>query len=515
MSTEVRTRFAPSPTGYMHLGNLRTALYTYLWARRNGGKFILRIEDTDQEREVKGAVDVIYNSMKTAGLIHDEGPDVGGPCGPYIQSERKNLYLPYAKELVEKGGAYYCFCTKERLDEERAKAEAKGETFKYDKHCLHLSKEEVEARIAAGEPYVIRQNIPTEGKASFDDVIYGHVEVDCDTLDDNVLIKADGLPTYNFANVIDDHLMGITHVMRGNEYLSSAPKYNLLYEAFGWTPPLYVHLTPVMVEGTLRDKKTGVYTMETDEKGNVVLDENGEPKKAIVKRKMSKSQGDPSFEDLLAEGYLVEAIINYLVLLGWSPRGEREFYTLKELEEIFDLEGLSKSPSFFDYGKMKWFNAEYIRKLTPEQFEEKATPWLAKVLDPAKFDFKRICELTQARTEVFSQLPGMVDFLAEMPELDMALFANKKSKSTPETSKAALEFIRPILAGITDWTEANLHDVVMEAIPQSGMKNATVLWPLRIAITGRAATPGGAFEMAYLLGKDETMKRLDVAMARL
>ena len=515
MPTEVRTRFAPSPTGYMHLGNLRTALYTYLWARRNGGKFILRIEDTDQEREVKGAVDVIYNSMKTAGLIHDEGPDVGGPCGPYIQSERKNLYLPYAKKLVEKGGAYYCFCTKERLDEERAKAEAKGETFKYDKHCLHLSKEEVEARIASGEPYVIRQNIPTEGKASFDDVIYGHVEVDCDTLDDNVLIKADGLPTYNFANVIDDHLMGITHVMRGNEYLSSAPKYNLLYEAFGWTPPLYVHLTPVMVEGTLRDKKTGVYTMETDEKGNVVLDENGEPKKAIVKRKMSKSQGDPSFEDLMAEGYLVEAIINYLVLLGWSPRGEREFYTLKELEGIFDLEGLSKSPSFFDYGKMKWFNAEYIRKLTPEQFEEKATPWLARVLDPARFDFKRICELTQARTEVFSQLPGMVDFLAEMPELDMALFANKKSKSTPETSKAALEFIRPILAGITDWTEANLHDVVMEAIPQSGMKNATVLWPLRIAITGRAATPGGAFEMAYLLGRDETMKRLDAAMAKL
>ena len=339
--------------------------------------------------------------------------------------------------------------------------------------------------------------------------------MDCDTLDDNVLIKADGLPTYNFANVIDDHLMGITHVMRGNEYLSSAPKYNLLYEAFGWTPPLYVHLTPVMVEGTLRDKKTGVYTMETDEKGNVVLDENGEPKKAIVKRKMSKSQGDPSFEDLMAEGYLVEAIINYLVLLGWSPRGEREFYTLKELDGIFDLEGLSKSPSFFDYGKMKWFNAEYIRKLTPEQFEEKATPWLARVLDPARFDFKRICELTQARTEVFSQLPGMVDFLAEMPELDMALFTNKKSKSTPETSKTALEFVRPILEGIAYWTEANLHDTVMAAIPQTGMKNAAVLWPLRIAITGRAATPGGAFEMAYLLGKDETMKRLDAAMARL
>ncbi|MBQ7886766.1 MAG: glutamate--tRNA ligase [Clostridia bacterium] len=515
MSNEVRTRFAPSPTGYMHLGNLRTALYTYLWARRNGGKFILRIEDTDQEREVKGAVDVIYNSMKTAGLIHDEGPDVGGPCGPYIQSERKNMYLPYAKELVEKGGAYYCFCTKERLDEERARAEAKGETFKYDKHCLHLSKEEIEAKIAAGEPYVIRQNVPTTGKAGFDDVIYGHVEVDCDTLDDNVLIKADGLPTYNFANVIDDHTMGITHVMRGNEYLSSAPKYNLLYEAFGWAPPTYVHLTPVMVEGTLRDKKTGVYTYELDDQGNVVLDENGEPKKAIVKRKMSKSQGDPSFEDLMAEGYLVEAIINYLVLLGWSPRGEREFYSLKELEEIFDLEGLSKSPSFFDYGKMKWFNAEYIRKLTPEQFEQKATPWLAKALDPKKFDFKRICELLQARTEIFSQLPDMVDFLAEMPELDVNMFVNKKSKSTLETAKTALEFVKPILESISDWSEATLHDVIMEAIPQTGMKNATVLWPLRIAVTGKQATPGGAFEMLYLLGKDEAMKRLNDAMAKL
>jgi len=309
--------------------------------------------------------------------------------------------------------------------------------------------------------------------------------------------------------------MGITHVMRGNEYLSSAPKYNLLYEAFGWTPPTYVHLTPVMVEGTIRDKKTGVYTMETDENGNLVLDENGEPKKAIVKRKMSKSQGDPSFEDLMAEGYLVEAIINYLVLLGWSPRGEREFYSLKELEEIFDLEGLSKSPSFFDYGKMRWFNAEYIRKLTPEQFAEKATPWLSKVLDPAKFDLKRTCELLQARTEVFSQLPGMVDFLAEMPELDVNMFVNKKSKSTLETAKTALEFVKPILEEIDEWTEVKLHDVIMEAIPQPGMKNATVLWPLRIAVTGKQATPGGAFEMLYLLGKDEAMKRLNDAMAKL
>ncbi len=512
---EVRTRFAPSPTGYMHLGNLRTALYTYLYARRCGGKFILRIEDTDQEREVAGAIDVIYNSLKTAGLSHDEGPDVGGPCGPYVQSERKDSYMPYAKQLVESGHAYYCFCTKERLDQARAEAEAKGEAFKYDKHCLHLSKEEVQARIAAGEPYVIRQNIPTEGKAGFDDVIYGHVEVDCATLDDNVLIKADGLPTYNFANVIDDHLMGITHVMRGNEYLSSAPKYNLLYEALGWKPPVYVHLTPVMVEGTLRDKKTGVYTMQTDENGNPVLDENGNPVKAIVKRKMSKSQGDPSFEDLLAEGYLVEAIINYMVLLGWSPRGEREFYSLQELEQIFDLEGLSKSPSFFDQVKMNWFNAEYIRKLTPEAYLEHARPWLAKALDPEKFDFKRLGELLQGRTEYFKQLPDMVKFLAEMPEFSNDLYLNKKQKSTLESAKLALDAALPILEGIQDWSEANIHDTVMAAIPATGMKNGQMLWPLRIAISGQMSTPGGAFEIAYLLGKEETLRRLKAAMERL
>ena len=479
---EVRTRFAPSPTGYMHLGNLRTALYTYLFARRNGGKFILRIEDTDQEREVEGAVDLIYKSLAVAGLSHDEGPDVGGPCGPYVQSERKDTYLPYARQLIESGHAYYCFCTKERLDEARAEAEKKGETFKYDKHCLNLSKEEIQARLDAGEPYVIRQNIPTTGKAGFDDVIYGHVEVDCDTLDDNILIKADGLPTYNFANVIDDHLMGITHVMRGNEYLSSAPKYNLLYEAFGWTPPTYVHLTPVM---------------------------------ANAQRKLSKRKGDPSFEDLLNQGYLTEAIINYLVLLGWSPRGEREFYTLKELEEVFDLEGLSKSPSIFDTVKLNWFNAEYIRKLSPEKYLELATPWLSQALDPGKFDFKRLGELLQSRTEVFNQLPGMVDFLAKMPEFENDLYVNKKQKSTLESAKAALAFIRPVLESIGDWTEQELHDRVMEAIPATGMKNGQVLWPMRIAISGKMSTPGGAFEIAYLLGKDETLKRLDESMARL
>ena len=479
---EVRTRFAPSPTGYMHLGNLRTALYTYLYARRMGGKFILRIEDTDQEREVPGAVDVIYNSLKTAGLSHDEGPDVGGPCGPYVQSERKDMYLPYAKELVKTGHAYYCFCTKERLDEARAAAEAKGETFKYDKHCLHLTQEEIERRLAAGESYVIRQNVPTTGKAGFDDVIYGHVEVDCDTLDDNVLIKADGLPTYNFANVIDDHLMGITHVMRGNEYLSSAPKYNLLYEAFGWTPPKYVHLTPVM---------------------------------ANAQRKLSKRKGDPSFEDLLGQGYLTEAIINYLVLLGWSPRGEREFFTLKELEQVFDLEGLSKSPSIFDIAKLNWFNAEYIRQLTPEKYLEYAAPWLEKTLDPARFDFKRLGELLQPRTEVFNQLPEMVKFLAEMPEYDTELFFNKKQKSSVETAKVALEKLIPVLEGISDWTEAGIHDTVMAFVPETGMKTGQLLWPMRISISGQMSTPGGAFEIAYLLGRDETLRRMREGLARL
>lgn len=499
---QVRTRFAPSPTGYMHLGNLRTALYTYLYARRTGGRFILRIEDTDQEREVPGAVDLIYKSMRTAGLSHDEGPDVGGPCGPYVQSQRKDTYLPYAKQLVESGHAYYCFCTKERLDAAREAAEKKGETFKYDKCCLHLSKEEIQAKLDAGEPYVIRQNIPCEGKAGFDDVIYGHVEVDCDTLDDNVLIKADGLPTYNFANVIDDHLMGITHVMRGNEYLSSAPKYNLLYEAFGWTPPTYVHLTPVMVDAPVLDAD-----------GKPVLDEAGNP--VTGKRKMSKRKGDPSFEDLLNEGYLVDAVINYLALLGWSPRGEREFYTLKELEEVFDLEGLSKSPSVFDLQKLNWFNAEYIRKLSPEAYLELATPWMARALDPQKFDFRRLAELLQGRTEVFNQLPGMIRFLAEQPDFPADFYVNKKQKSTLESAKAALEAALPLLEGIGDWTETELHDRVMEAIPGLGMKNGQFLWPLRIAISGQQSTPGGAFEIAYLLGRDETLRRVRASLARL
>ena len=479
---QVRTRFAPSPTGYLHLGGLRTALYTYLFARSHGGKFILRIEDTDQEREVPGAVEKIYSSMAAAGLKYDEGPDVGGDYGPYIQSQRKDLYLPYAKQLVESGHAYYCFCTKERLDQARAEAEKKGENFKYDKHCLHLSKEEVQRRLDAGEPYVIRQNIPTEGKAGFDDLIFGHVEVDCSTLDDNVLIKADGLPTYNFANVIDDHTMGITHVTRGTEYLSSAPKYNLLYLAFGWEPPKYIHLPPVM---------------------------------ANAQRKLSKRYGDPSFEDLLDQGYLKEAIINFIALLGWSPKGEQEIFSLEELEKIFDLDGINKAPAIFDMQKLRWFNAEYMRKLPFEEYLRLAAPWFEKALAPGKFDLRRLAELMQNRTEVLKDIPDMVSFLAEMPEFDPAIYTHKKMKTNPEIALQALKAVRPMLETIDPWTEQQLHDKVMEFIPTTGLKNGQMLWPLRIAISGRESTPGGAFEIAYLLGREETLKRLDDSIARL
>ena len=407
---------------------------------------------------------------------------MGGDYGPYIQSQRKDLYLPYARQLVESGHAYYCFCTRERLDQARAEAEKKGENFKYDKHCLHLSKEEVQRRLDAGEPYVIRQNIPTEGKAGFDDLIFGHVEVDCSTLDDNVLIKADGLPTYNFANVIDDHTMGITHVTRGTEYLSSAPKYNLLYQAFGWEPPKYIHLPPVM---------------------------------ANAQRKLSKRYGDPSFEDLLDQGYLKEAIINFIALLGWSPKGEQEIFSLEELEKIFDLDGINKAPAIFDMQKLRWFNAEYMRKLPFEEYLRLATPWFEKALAPGKFDLRRLAELMQNRTEVLKDIPDMVSFLAEMPEFDPAIYTHKKMKTNPEIALQALNAVRPMLESIDPWTEQQLHDKVMEFIPTTGLKNGQMLWPLRIAISGRESTPGGAFEIAYLLGREETLKRLDDSIARL
>ena len=474
---EVRTRFAPSPTGYMHLGGMRTALYTYLFTRKNHGKFILRIEDTDQARYVEGATDVIYRTLKDIGLVWDEGPDVGGDYGPYIQSERKGMYLPYAQQLVRDGKAYYCFCTKEELDKRRAEAEAKGETFKYDKHCLNMPREEVERRLAAGEPYVIRQNVPTQGEASFDDIIFGHIAVDCSELDDMILIKADGMPTYNFANVIDDHTMGITHVMRGSEYLSSTPKYNLLYDAFGWEKPVYIHLTNIM-----RD----------------------------AQQKLSKRTGDAYYEDYIAKGYLKDAILNYIALLGWNPGDDREFFTLDELIEAFSLEGLSKSPAIFDVNKLTWMNAEYIRRLEPNEFNRYAQPWYEKAGIDA-MNKETLCRILQPRVEFFAQLPEMVDFLVKLDEeYDVAMFTNKKSKTNPEVSLGVLNMAIDALNALETWEEAAIHDTLIGLAEKNGLKNGTMLWPVRIALAGKQVTPGGAIEIAYLLGKDESLRRLEL-----
>ena len=479
---QVRTRFAPSPTGFLHLGGLRSALYGYLFARQNHGAFILRIEDTDQERYVEGATQVIYDTLRDCGMNWDEGPDVGGEYGPYIQSERKDLYLPYAKKLVASGHAYYCFCTKEELAERKAAAEARGEVFKYDKHCLHLTREEVQAKLDAGVPYVIRQNAPTEGETSYHDLVFGDMTFPNDSLDDMVLIKQDGMPTYNFANVIDDHLMGITHVMRGMEYLSSTPKYNLLYEAFGWEIPQYIHMPPVM-----RDEH----------------------------HKLSKRDGDAYYSDFIAKGYLSEAIINYLALVGWNPGTDREFFTLPELVEAFDVRRINKAPGIFDVNKLTWFNAEYIRRLSPEKYLALATPWFDRVLAGRGIDYPRLAELMQSRTEVFNQIPGMVSFLADMPEYDVELYTHKKMKTNPAVALSSLEMIRPVLEGIADWSEPVIHDTVMAAIAEAGLKNGVVLWPLRIAISGLASTPGGAVEIAWLLGKEETLRRLDQGLEKL
>lgn len=482
----VRTRFAPSPTGYLHLGGLRTALYTYLFARQNGGKFILRIEDTDQEREVPGAVDMIYKSMRLAGLDYDEGPDVGGDYGPYIQTQRRDLYMPYALELVEKGAAYPCFCTKEELQERRDAAAAKGEQWKYDKHCLRIPREEALRRMKSGEPFVIRQNIPLTGSASFDDALYGHVEAPCDTLDDNVLIKQDGLPTYNFANVIDDHLMGITHVMRGTEYLSSTPKYNLLYEAFGWEKPTYIHLSPVMKDAS---------------------------------RKLSKRYGDPSFEDLLSQGYVKDAIINFIALLGWCPDvkkyGDKEFFTKEELIEAFDLSGLSKSPAIFNTEKLDWFNHEYITRMSLDEYLELATPWFDKVLAGKNMDYRMLAGLMHTRTEVFNRVPDQIRFLAELPEYDIDIYTHKKMKTDPEISLKALKLALPALEALEDFSEENVKAVLMELAQKNEMKTGQIMWPVRIAISGLQSTPGGATEIAYLLGKDETLRRMKLGVEKL
>lgn len=472
---EVRTRFAPSPTGYMHIGNLRTALYEYLIAKSQGGKFILRIEDTDQERQVEGAVDVIYNTMRMTGLKHDEGPDIGGDYGPYVQSERMGMYMDYAKELVEKGEAYYCFCTKERL-ESLKESNAEGAAFaKYDRHCLGLSKEEVQAKLDAGVPFVIRQKMPDSGTTTFSDVVYGDITVENTELDDQILMKADGFPTYNFANVVDDHLMHITHVVRGSEYLSSTPKYNLLYKAFGWEPPVYVHLPAVM-----RD----------------------------AHHKLSKRHGDKSFEDLVREGYVVEAIVNYIALLGWSPSGTQEIFSLKELEENFDMAGLSKSPAIFDIKKLTWMNSEYLKAMDFDKYYALAEPKLKEALGDTDLDLKKIAALLQKRLETLNDIPGLVEFFKTLPEYGTELYTHKKMKTNDEIALSSLEAALPVLENLADWNTTSIHDALMALVGELGIKNGQLLWPVRTALSGEPTSPGGAMELADILGKEESLRRI-------
>ena len=480
--SKVRTRFAPSPTGRMHVGNLRTALYAYLIAKHEDGDFLLRIEDTDQERYVEGAVDIIYRTMKEAGLEHDEGPDKDGGVGPYVQSERQaaGIYMEYAKKLIEKGEAYYCFCDKERL--ESLKTEVAGkEIVVYDKHCLHLSKEEVEAKLAAGAPFVIRQNNPTTGTTTFHDDIYGDITVDNAELDDMILIKSDGYPTYNFANVVDDHVMGITHVVRGNEYLSSSPKYNRLYEAFGWEVPVYVHCPLI-----------------TDEEH----------------KKLSKRCGHSSFEDLLEQGFLPEAIINFVALLGWSPDEDREIYSLDELIKAFDYHHISKAPSVFDYTKLKWMNGEYIKAMDFDKFYEMALPHLKKVITK-DYDLKKIAAMVKTRIEVFPEIEDMVDFFEAVPEYDTAIYAHKKMKTSVESSLEVLKELLPILEEQEDYSNNGLYTRLLKYVEEKGCKNGYVLWPIRIAVSGRQMTPCGATELMEVIGKEETLKRVRAAIAKL
>jgi glutamyl-tRNA synthetase len=489
---EVRTRFAPSPTGHMHVGNLRTALYTYLIARHAKGKFILRIEDTDQKRKMEDAVAIIKATMESCGLDYDEGPDVGGPVGPYVQTERQGFYKKYAELLVERGQAYRCFCTEERL----AQLHEADPNAKYDRHCLSLSQEEIEAKLAAGEPYVIRQKIP-EGTTTFHDAVYGDITVDNADLDDQVLIKSDGLPTYNFANVVDDHLMGITHVVRGSEYLSSAPKYNLLYEAFGWEIPTYIHCSSVMIT----DPET----------------------KAV--RKMSKRHGDPSYQDLVAQGYLSPAIVNYVTLLGWSPKGElaeKEFFTMEELIAAFDVAGISKSPSAFDLEKLNYFNSAYLKELDPQVFAGLAEPYLRSVL-PETMDYSLIAPLIQTRISSLSEIPDMVDFLATLPEYTQELYVNKKNKLTVESSKAILEQEQAALTALTEWSYDSIHDALyglaeqMAAAEDAKLNKMVgkVMWPVRIAVAGKSVTPGGAVELCQILGREESLRRIQLGLDKM
>ncbi len=479
---EVRTRFAPSPTGYMHVGNLRTALYAYLLAKSLNGKFILRIEDTDQERLVPGAIDIIYKTLKATGLVWDEGPDIGGDFGPYVQSERMDIYAKYAKQLVESGHAYYCFCNKERLEEMRMLQKFSGELSKYDGFCRHLTPEQVEEKLKAGIPYVIRQKIPESGQTTFEDEVFGSITVENSSLDDQVLIKADGMPTYNLANVIDDHLMGITHVIRGNEYLSSAPKYNLLYKAFGWEIPKYIHCSPVMKNQS---------------------------------EKLSKRNGDASFEDLVQKGYLEPAIINYIALLGWSPKSEQEIFSLDELVHEFKISGISKSPAIFDIKKLNYINSHYIKQLSPAEFLTKAKPFIQQTVKRSDVDFELIASTLQTRTEFLSDIPQQVDFIDSLPDYSTDLFISKKMKTSKESSLTVLVDVFPIFQDISDYSVLNLHNILMQYIEKCGAKNGFVLWPIRTALSGKQFTPGGAIELAAILGKNDVIERIEFAINKL
>lgn len=480
--SKIRTRFAPSPTGRMHVGNLRTALYAYLIAKHEGGDFILRIEDTDQEREVEGAVDIIYRTLAKTGLIHDEGPDKDGGFGPYIQSERqvKGIYLEYAKKLIEKGEAYYCFCDEERLA--GLVTELDGKTIsRYDKHCLHLSKEEIEANLAAGKPYVIRQNNPLEGTTTFKDELYGDITVSNEELDDMILIKSDGFPTYNFANVVDDHLMQITHVVRGNEYLSSSPKYNRLYEAFGWEVPTYIHCPLI-----------------TDEEH----------------KKLSKRSGHSSFEDLLEQGFLTEAIINFVALLGWCPEDNREIFSLDELVQNFNYKNMSKSPAVLDMTKLKWMNGEYIKAMDDEKFYEMALPYIKEVITK-DYDLKKIAAMVKTRIEIFPDIKEQIDFFEAVPEYSVDLYTHKKMKTNPENSLTLLKEVLPVLEAQTDFSNDALFETLQTFGKEHEYKTGYVMWPLRTAMSGKQATPGGATELMSVLGKEESLARIRAAIDKL
>ena len=479
----VRTRFAPSPTGFMHIGNLRTALYEYLVAKTQGGDFVLRIEDTDRERYVEGAVDIIYNTLKVAGLQHDEGPDKPGEYGPYVQSERLNMYKPYAEQLIEQGKAYRCFCTKERLDSLKDDETPGGG---YDRHCRDLPQEEIDRLLAEGVPYVIRQKMPLEGSTTFTDAVFGEITVENSELQDQILIKTDGYPTYNFANVIDDHTMNITHVVRGCEYLSSTPKYNLLYEAFGWEVPTYIHLPLIMGK---------------DAEGNVA--------------KLSKRHGSTGFEDLIKEGYLPQAIINYVALLGWCPSDNQEMFTLDELTRAFSIDGISKSPSIFDYDKLEWFNGEYIRKMSPEEFTSYAMPYYKEAVTSRELPWDKLCGILQQRVTRFTQIPEMIDFFDKLPEYDAEMFVNKKSKTNLENAPVMLKAVTDRLTALESWDKDSIHDCLINLAQELEVKNGTVMWPARIAAAGKKVTPGGAVEILEILGRDESLARLNLGLKKL